>query len=65
MFTWLTNKFQKSKPVSAQQKQVGVCPLTHKERLIAILISYHTGKITLDQTVNLIQLWRLSRKDNV
>lgn len=57
MFNWLRTKSTAAQPAEViDAKQ----PLTRKERLQAILFSYKTGKITVEQAVNLISVWRLT-----
>ena len=57
MFNWLRTKSAAAQPAEAiDLKQ----PLTRKERLQAILFSYKTGKITVEQAVNLISVWQLT-----
>jgi len=60
MFNWFYRKISIARTPKILEETPGV--LTRDERLQAVLISYKTGKISLEKAKDLIYVWRLSSK---
>lgn len=63
MFKWITAQFRKANSTNSPKVSETKYHLTKQERLQSILISYKTGKISLETAVNLIYVWHLVRND--